>query len=435
MQLNIILGLIPDWYFYSKGYWTINPGYKYWMLMHGLFALFSLISFFVFHYLDRQEKAEHSLFENVLLHLFSVCFIMLCGGITIVDQMMGNTVTVYIMGLVIIATLFYFPFWTDVILFFSTMILMFLLLPIFQQDPVTLFSHYITISEMVLGMWLVSLILYSLKSQNFYNSKTIENQKELIQSKIEELHRANIKMMIANNRLSKLDEEKNDLLDMVAHDLKTPLSGISGISGLILDEQEVEQSKIKTYARMILDASNRMIGLIENFLNINAIERGNLQFDLSNCNLTTIVQNVIDNYQNLADTKSITVNTEMDEVLPLIYSDENACYQVLDNLLNNAIKFSPKKSSITVKTYLDGQNVVAEIQDNGPGISEEDQKLLFKKFTKLSARPTNGEHSSGLGLAIVKKLADSLNIKIIIDSKIEQGTTFKVIFPVAEPIS
>ncbi len=236
--------------------------------------------------------------------------------------MMGNTVTVYIMGLVIIATLFYFPFWTDVILFFSTMIAMFFLLPVFQQDPVTLFSHYITISEMVVGMWLVSLILYSMKSQNFHSSKTIENQKELIQSKIEELHRANIKLMIANNRLSKLDAEKNDLLDMAAHDLKTPLSGISGISGLMIEDPAMEPSKIKNYARLIWDASNRMISLIENFLSINSIERGNLHLNFKSYNLSETVSKVISNNQNLADMKAIHINTEIDENCPAVYADE-----------------------------------------------------------------------------------------------------------------
>ncbi len=434
MLLNIILGLIPDYYFYSRGYWTINQGYEYWTLMHGLFALFSLLCFFVFNHLDQPEKIEHTKFHNALLHIFAACFIILCGGITIVDQMMGNTVTVYIMGLVIIATLFYFPFWTDVILFFSTMIAMFLLLPIFQQDPMTLFSHYITISEMVVGMWLVSLILYSMKSQNFYNSKTIENQKEFIQSKIEELHRANIKLMISNNRLSKLDEEKNDLLDMAAHDLKTPLSGISGISDLMIEKPVMDPPKIKHYAQLIFDASNRMITLIENFLNINSIERGNLQFNFKNWNLSDTVNKVISNNQNLADKKAIPILTEIDKNIPAVYADEYACYQIVDNLLTNAIKFSPKESNIKVKLYSKDGLVTVVIQDNGPGISEEDQKLLFRKFTTLSAKPTAGEHSSGLGLSIVKRMADSMNASVICESEVDHGTTFKVTFPTVELI-
>lgn len=428
MLLNVILGLIPDFYFYSKGYWTVNRGYEYWTWMHSTFALFCFICFIVFSLLDKPSEIEHGRFHNILLHIFSVFFILFCGGITIVDQMMGNTVTVYIMGLVVIATIFYYPFWTNIILFFSTMIIMFVLLPVFQQDQITLFSHYITICEMVVGMWLVSMILYSMKSQNFYSAKTIEKQKELIQSKIEELHRTNIRLMIANDRLSKLDEGKNDLLDMAAHDLKTPLSGISGVSDLMLQNPEMQPETLKKYAQMIMDASNRMIRLVENFLNVNTLERGNPEYNLKDCDISEITANVINNNRNSADKKEIELETKLQDDLPPVFADENASYQIIDNLLTNAIKFSPRKSSVQIGLYTENNAVVFEIKDYGPGISKEDQKKLFNKYAILSAKPTGGEHSSGLGLSIAKRMADSINANIICESEIGSGTTFRVIF-------
>ena len=110
-------------------------------------------------------------------------------------------------------------------------------------------------------------------------------------------------------------------------------------------------------------------------------------------------------------------------------SDPDYLNRILDNLISNAIKFSPKKSLITISGLMEGNDAIIKVADRGPGFSKADKGFLFQKFKKLSARPTGGESSNGLGLAIVKTLVDRLNGEIELISEQGHGATFVVKIP------
>jgi len=232
-----------------------------------------------------------------------------------------------------------------------------------------------------------------------------------------------------NEQLLKLNQEKNDLLGIVAHDLKNPLAGILGMANLIKDTLAKEE--IIEYATLITTASEQMFDLITNLLDVNAIESGKMKIHLAKIDLLPIIHLVMKRHQEWTKAKSITIHFHSLATYSLAWVDEKTVAQVLDNLISNAIKYSYREKSIDIRLSQHEQSLRCEIQDQGPGLSEADQQKLFGKFTRLTPQPTNGEHSTGLGLFIVKKLVEVMHGKIWCLSELGQGSTFIIEFPMA----
>jgi signal transduction histidine kinase len=148
-----------------------------------------------------------------------------------------------------------------------------------------------------------------------------------------------------------------------------------------------------------------------------------------------IVQTLVNHYAERALAKNITVQFEHQPEPYQAIVDENTTHQVLDNLISNAVKYSPPNKNITIRLRQEGQHIRCEIQDQGPGLSTADQKKLFGKFNRLTPRPTGGEHSTGLGLFIVKKLIEAMNGKVWCESELGKGATFIAQFQAAEKTS
>src|SRR5206468_8640903 len=151
-----------------------------------------------------------------------------------------------------------------------------------------------------------------------------------------------------------------------------------------------------------------MFDLVTNLLDLNRIEQGQTALELKACNLWEIVHNSALDYANRGNAKQIKLHFEGSERTPEVLADSGSLGQVVDNLISNAVKYSPRGKWIWVRVYQNGSLVRTEVQDEGPGISKEDLKKLFGKFVRLSAKPTGGESSTGLGLAIVKRLVESM---------------------------
>jgi len=144
------------------------------------------------------------------------------------------------------------------------------------------------------------------------------------------------------------------------------------------------------------------------------------------------LQSLVTHYTDRAKAKNITLQTsELFETSAVFtaFVDQELVLQVLDNLLSNAVKYSPHGKNIFIRLRQDENYLRCEIQDEGPGLSEEEKPQLFNKFSRLDAQPTGGEHSTGLGLFIVKKLVEAMNGKVWCESELGQGATFIVAFP------
>jgi signal transduction histidine kinase len=240
-----------------------------------------------------------------------------------------------------------------------------------------------------------------------------------------------------NQELNHLNQEKNEFLGIVAHDLKNPLSGIKGLAEYIQElvedlPESSTRAEINNTAEKIRRTTERMFVLIINLLDVNAIESGKFNLNFEEVDFEPILQKVVQHYQAAAANKNLTLSGVIDTASNhfKVWVDKNTLYQILENLVSNAIKYSPLGKAITVKLYITSEYTVrCNVQDQGPGLSVADQQKLFGKFNRLSAQPTGGEHSNGLGLFIVKKLIEAMNGKVWCESKLGQGATFCVELP------
>jgi signal transduction histidine kinase len=172
-----------------------------------------------------------------------------------------------------------------------------------------------------------------------------------------------------------------------------------------------------------------MLEMVQNLLDTNAIERGQLKPKVSPCDLTDLVQTVVESFRSHAEAKQqmIKLTTNGDRIVAL--ADPTLTVQVLENLISNAVKYSPVERTIQVGLTATEDSVRCEVRDEGPGLSKEDQQRLFEKFARLSARPTGGEPSVGLGLSIVKKMVESMGGQVFCESELGKGATFIVELP------
>jgi len=239
-----------------------------------------------------------------------------------------------------------------------------------------------------------------------------------------------------NQELVRLNQDKNEFLGIAAHDLKNPLSAIKGLSEEIEESyDDMSRDEVMDYATRIQKAAHKMFQLITNLLDVNAIESGKINTELKTLDLLRLTQQLLQDYQGRATHKGITLRFEYNETLNYqVVADENLLNQILDNLISNGIKYSLPNTQITLRLLRpDPQFVHCQVIDQGPGLSDEDQKKLFGKFTRLTPKPTGDEHSTGLGLFIVKKLVEALHGQIWCESTLGQGSTFILALPVSIP--
>jgi len=241
----------------------------------------------------------------------------------------------------------------------------------------------------------------------------------------------NKKIETKNAELIKLNQEKNEFLGIAAHDLKNPLSAIKGYAEEIYEEfTDMSDEEIIEYSKMIKISSEKMFTLITNLLDVNAIESGKVNLKLIKMDILPILKSVVEHYKNIAQKKSIKINFNYRNNIKYCANvDEDATYQIFDNLISNAVKYSPHGKNICIKLFIDDKTTQCEIKDEGAGLSIQDKDKLFGKFQKLSPRPTAGEHSTGLGLFIVHKLVNAMSGKIWCESKTDNGAKFIVNFP------
>jgi signal transduction histidine kinase len=230
----------------------------------------------------------------------------------------------------------------------------------------------------------------------------------------------------SNERLVHLNNEKNEFLGIAAHDLKNPLTVICGSAELL--GMTTDPAFVRKLSETIGASTTRMRELIANLLDVNAIEQGKFTSNIERCDLSALVSQSVENNRPNAVRKEISICVGQSEGT-WAKADRGATLQILDNLISNAIKYSPKKTSVHINVLPEREHIMAAVRDEGPGISEADQKKLFQKFSRLSARPTAGESSTGLGLAIVKRLAEAMSGNVQCQSSLGAGSTFMLRLP------
>ncbi len=289
------------------------------------------------------------------------------------------------------------------------------------------------------------------KETEIYRLKNVElaaanaeilRQKQDIEEYAQTIRRAHDQLLDKSIALEHLNRDKDEFIGIAVHGLKNPLSLIiMAASMLRMNSERMPKDELNKNLEWIEASAWRMEDLVLKLLQSNSIESGGVEFVPEVIAIEPLLSPIVQEYGRRALAKGIRLVTEGVESSACIIADATMAHDILDNLVSNAVKFSPSDTTISVRV-LPGTELSTHtnsrlrmpmlriaVQDEGPGLTEADQQRLFGKFERLSAKPTGGEHSTGLGLSIVKKLTEMMGGRIWCESAPGKGATFFVELP------
>ena len=236
------------------------------------------------------------------------------------------------------------------------------------------------------------------------------------------------------NEISKLEQAHLDFISTVSHELRTPLTSIRGFADTLLTANDkLTPEQREKFLQIIKDQSNRLINLVENLLTASKVKLGEEEL-VYKCALPL---SYIDSCVKMLRQKYPNHNFVIESgknIMPILV-DTDKFQQIIINLIDNAAKYSPEKSTVTVKISQNtNENYVKiDIIDKGCGISKENQTKIFSRFSRIDSPLTRSVQGNGLGLFITKNLTEKMNGKISVESEVNKGSTFSLTFPIANP--
>lgn len=232
-----------------------------------------------------------------------------------------------------------------------------------------------------------------------------------------------------NRALNEESAMKTQLLNIAAHDLKNPLSAIRELAQIV--KREVDPgSEALAPLDLIHESSDRMLQLVSSLLESSAMEEGRLVPRPEPVDLGDLAAAVARRNGPLAAKKAQTITLKVESEGCVTAADPDLIFEAMDNLVNNAVKYAPHDTTITMTVQAGGRGIRFAVRDEGPGLSPSDKDLLFRRFQRLSPKPTGGERSTGLGLAIVKQIVDLHSGSITVQSEPGCGSTFSFDLPI-----
>jgi signal transduction histidine kinase len=238
-----------------------------------------------------------------------------------------------------------------------------------------------------------------------------------------------IAMMQDITYLKELDKMKSDFVSTVSHDLRSPLTNISGYALLLPEAGELNQTQ-QEFVEGIKQSAARMTTLIDNLLDLGKIE-ARVGMEMKPCQLVTVINKAVESLREQTKTKKIVLQLDLPPELPLVQGNLVRLDQIVSNLVDNAIKFTPEGGMVTVSAKEEKGEVVVEVKDTGIGIAPEDQVHLFEKFYRVGGEETSNIEGTGLGLAIVKSIVEGHGGRLWVKSQPGQGSIFGFVLPIA----
>lgn len=230
-------------------------------------------------------------------------------------------------------------------------------------------------------------------------------------------------------QLRQMDSMRRDFISNLSHELRTPVSVIKANSETLLDGALENKKDAKIFSKAILHNADRLSEMVTSLIDLSRIEYGELKFVIEKIVLNQIIESVVLAYKNKAKRKNIQVVFEPQSDVT-VNSDAKAIERVLNNLLDNAFKYSPENSIIQINLRKQGEVIRLAVIDQGEGVAEEDQDLVFKRFFRTASARANTQQGSGLGLAIVKNLVYNLQGDVGVESRPEGGSEFWFTIPI-----
>lgn len=230
----------------------------------------------------------------------------------------------------------------------------------------------------------------------------------------------------ANRQLTEVNHRMRKFVGIVAHDLRAPLGKLINISEVLLSG--VEPDTVHTFYKLLVQTSRRGFDLVNDILDLTAMENGQIQLEMDRLDFTELVQQVITELEYLAAEKQITIVNEITGS-NLVRADSKRIFQVLGNLLTNAVKFTPTAGRITFKSEALEDGFLIKMEDTGVGMPRATLDKLFNKHEKVSTVGTEGERGTGLGLLLCQELLQAHGSKIEVTSELNKGSCFMFQLP------
>lgn len=228
----------------------------------------------------------------------------------------------------------------------------------------------------------------------------------------------------------RLQNLQQNLVANVSHEFRAPLTSIQGFAEAILDGHVKEDEK-ENCLHIVLDNTRYLNRLVNDLLELSSIESGDIQLHWEHVSPISLAKRVVDSNQPKIQDKQIEMENQIDPNLPSIWGDEDRLFQVLNNLMENAIHYTPRGGTIKIKAVHQNEEIVFSVQDNGPGIPSEDISHIWDRFYKVDKSRNRAHKGKGLGLCIVKELVHLHQGRVSVHSIPGKGSTFYVFLPPA----
>jgi signal transduction histidine kinase len=249
-------------------------------------------------------------------------------------------------------------------------------------------------------------------------------QKDQIELQRQNIELKNLQLEKRNEHLLAIDEEKNNLIKILAHDLRTPINQVQGLAQLLIMEKDSLSTDQREVTQKITEATLRLNKMITNILDIDSLENNRVNIFTEQVKVYPLLSQVVKSFEKNAQKKNINLQLMAGNSDLTIKGDPLFLTQIFENLISNALKFSPAGKPVNVHIDAFKNKVRIIVEDFGPGLTPEDQQQAFRKFAKLSAKPTGGESSTGLGLSIVKKYVEMMRGFVWCESEPNKVTRF-----------
>lgn len=227
------------------------------------------------------------------------------------------------------------------------------------------------------------------------------------------------------------DKAKNKFLTSISHELRTPIAIIKNSISNILDGVTGNvKGKLRTYLESMDAECHRMSFLVNNLVDMARIESGQMSISRTKVEVSKLIDKVCEGFIKQAKQQKIDLDSQIYEYIPAVNVDERRIEQVLWNLVSNAVKFTPENGNVRVKAWPQGNHMVVVVEDTGPGLTDEQQRVIFNKFHQIGRKAGAGYNGSGLGLSISKWVIEAHGGLIWVESEPGKGSKFFLSLPV-----
>ena len=253
-----------------------------------------------------------------------------------------------------------------------------------------------------------------------------------LEHKSRELMAATSELRAANEQLKELDRLKDDFVSTVTHELRTPLTSIRAFSEILHDNPALDAEERQKFLNIIIQESERLTRLINQVLDLAKLESGRAEWQIGEIDVKAVVEDSINATGQLFRAKNVGLETRLTDTGAFVRADRDRLVQVLINLLSNAVKFvRPDDGHVVVEVVVAAGTLRVRVADNGPGISVENQHVIFEKFRQAGDTMTDKPHGTGLGLPISRQIIEHFGGRLWVESLPGAGATFVFELPVA----